>query len=227
MSSLRYNRVFKRGIAAIAFCFLLFGSIFVFGIVSKVQYDALVANMIATEATVADIDWDLHVRGPDEQEIEITYEVDGITYQRELETDTKLSFSAGTGANYSVGDKIKIFYDPQNPETIATYRSVIVGYRYMAIAVVGLALITFALVLALKNRRRYLVTQEEYEKEKETEKRSKAKQKEIKKQMRMEKRKKNAKMRKIIKIFLMILAIPIGLFVLFLLFGALLMALGY
>jgi hypothetical protein len=93
--------------------------------------------MQSLEATIVDIDLDIHIRGPDEQEIYIEYEVDGITYSRELKTDTAISFTAGSGAHYSVGDKIDIFYDPQNPEIIASPRSVCVGYFCLIFALFG------------------------------------------------------------------------------------------
>ena len=62
MNKRRYNRALKKGIAAILFCILLFGSI----VVLKVQYDKLVSGMKSIEATIVDIDLDVHVRGPDE-----------------------------------------------------------------------------------------------------------------------------------------------------------------
>ena len=50
---------------------------------------------------------------------------------------------------------------------------------------------------------------------------------ESKKIIKEEKRKKYAKARKVFKVILIVLAVPLGAFILFLLFGALLMALGY
>lgn len=113
MSDLRYNRTFKQGIIVILFCFVLFGFMVGCFIASKIQYDKLITNMNPTEATIIDIDWDMHIKGPDGQEIFIEYEIDGIRYSRELETDTKISFAAGSGAHYSIGDKVQIFYDPK------------------------------------------------------------------------------------------------------------------
>ena len=95
------------------------------------------------------------------------------------------------GAHYSVGDRVQIFYDPQNPEIIASPRSISVGILYFIVGSAGLALILFVLYIMLKNHRQYLVTQEEYEKEKEERKKLKAE----KKQLKLEKRKKYAKFR--------------------------------
>ena len=182
MKKLRYNRAFKKALAAIFFCIALFGSIVVFFVVSQIQYNQLTANMEPLEATIVDIDLDMHVRGPNEQEIYIEYEVDGTVYNRELETDTAISFEAGTGAHYSIGDKIPIFYDPQNPEIIASPRSQSVGIYWLIFALISLALTLFSLILVLKTRRRYLVTQEEYDKEGKELKKNKLAEKSQKKQ---------------------------------------------
>ncbi len=220
MAKLRYNRTFKNGIISILFCLLLFGSVLAYSIVAKIQYDGIVSEMESVEATIVDIDWDMYIRGPDEQEIYVTYEVDGVAYSRELKTDTPISFAAGVGAHYSVGDKIDIFYNPQNPEMIASSRSVGVGYFYMVISLIGLAIVLPISIYMIKNSRKFLVTQEEYEKEREALKKSKLARKKHKK-------KKNAKERKIIKVILIVLAALVGAFILFLLWGALLKVLGY
>ena len=212
MAELRYNRTFKKGIVAILFCVLLFGSIVAFFIISKVQYDRLVSGMQSLEATIVDIDLDIHVRGPNEQKIYIEYEVDGITYSRELKTDTSISFTVGSGAHYSIGDKIPIFYDPQNPEIIASPRSQSVGIFWLIFALLSLALVLFVLWWMIKWRRKFLVTQEEYDKEGEELRRSKL----AKKQQDKLKRKKNSvKIRKILKIILISFVALIGAFLLF------------
>ena len=227
MAKYRYNRTFKNGLMAILFCFVLFGSVIVYSIVANIQYGSLVSKMKSVEATIVDIDWDLHIKGPDEQIIHVTYEVDGVTYNRELETDTSISFSPGRGANYSIGDKLEIFYDPQNPSIIASPRSVGVGYFYMAVGLFGLALVSLALIYMVKFSRKFLVTQAEYEKEKEERKRNNLARKEREKELKSAKREKYAKARKIVKMILIVLAVLLGAFILFLLFGVLLMALGY
>lgn len=227
MSDLRYSRAFKKALAAILFGVLLFGSIVVFFIISKVQYDHLVSGMQSLKATIVDIDFDIHVKGPDEQEIYIEYVVDGVVYSRELETDTAISFAAGTGAHYSIGDKVSIFYDPQNPEIIASPRSVSVGYFWLILALFFLGLVLFALWWMIKSRQKFLVTQEEYDKEGEEIKRSKLAEKQHKKQAKLERKNRHPKARKIGRIILIVLGCLIGVFVLYLLFGLLLISLGY
>ena len=227
MEKLRYNRVFKKGIAAILFCIILFSSIVVFFLAAKTQYDQLVSDMETTEATVIDIVHHVRRKGVDWQEIYIEYEVDGIIYCRELETDTVISFRAGSGAHYSVGEKVPIFYDPQNPEVIASPRSVSVGYFWLIFALFSLGLVLFALWWMIKSRRKFLVTQEEYTKEGEELKKSKLAEKKRKKQMRLERRNEHPKARKIGKIILIILGSLVGAFILYILFGLLLISLGY
>jgi hypothetical protein len=231
MEKLRYNRTFKNGIITILFCMLLFGSVVAFAVVAKVQFDTLVSEMKTVEARIVDIDLDIHVKGPDEQKIYVTYEVDGETYTRELKTDTRISFAPGRGAHYSVGDAIEIFYDPEDPHVIASSRSVGVGNYYMAIALFGLGLVVFALLCMLKHSRKFLVTQDEYKKEKDEIKRSRSERKEEKRRSRAERKdrakKKHAGARKIGKVMLIVLAAMVSAFILFLLWGAFLNALGY
>lgn len=227
MTKLRYNRVFKKGIAAILFGIILFSSIVVFFIASRIQYDQLVSDMESLEATIVDVDSHVRRRGLNWQEIYIEYAVDGIVYNRELKTDTAMSFRAGSGAHYSVGEKVQIFYNPQNPEIIASPRSVSVGYFWLIFALFFLGLVLFALWWMIKSRQKFLVTQEEYDKEGEELKKSKLAEKKLKKQMRLEKRNKHPKARKIGKIILIILGSLLGAFILYILFGLLLISLGY
>jgi cell division protein FtsB len=171
--------------------------------------------MQSLEATIVDIDLDIHIKGPDEQEIYIEYEVDGITYSRELKTDTAISFRAGTGAHYSVGDKVPIFYNPQNPEIIASPRSVSVGIFWLIFALFFLGLVLFSLWWMIKSRQKFLVTQEEYDKEGEELKKSKLAKKQQKKQDKFERKKNNFKARKILKIILISIVALIVAFLLF------------
>ncbi len=202
MAELRYNRTFKKGIVAILFCILLFSSVVAFFIISKVQYDRLIFGMKSLEATIVDIDLDIHVRGLNEQEIYIEYEVDGITYSRKLKTDTAISFTVGSGAHYSVGEKIPIFYDPQDPKIIASPRSQSVGIFWLIFALLSLALVLFVLWWMIKSRRNFLETQEEYDKEGEELKRSKLAEKQQKLQAKSERKKNTVRIRKILKTIL-------------------------
>ena len=215
MEKLRYNRVFKEGLVAIFIGIVLFGSIVSFFLISKIQYNQLVSDMESLEATIVDIDHVHHRRGPSEQKIYIDYVVDGIVYSRELKTDTTISFAAGRGAHYSVGDKVRIFYNPQNPEIIASPRSVSVGYFWLIFALFFLGLVLFALLWMIKSRRKFLVTQEEYDKEGEELKRSKLAKKQRKKRDKVERKRNNVKVKKILKIILISVIALIGTFLLY------------
>ena len=215
MAKLRYNRAFKKSMAAILFCIILSSSIIVFFITSKVQYNQLVSDMESLEATIVDVDHHVRRKGLNWQEIYIEYAVDGIVYSRELKTDTAISFRAGSGAQYSVGDKVQIFYDPQNPEIIASPRSVSVGYFWLIFALFFLGLVLFALRWMIKTRRKFLVTQEEYDKEGEELKRRKMEEKQRKKQDKLERKKNGVKVRKILKIILISFVALIVAFLLF------------
>ena len=215
MTKMRYNRAFKKGIVAILFCIILFSSIVTFFVVSKIQYDRLVSDMKSIEATIVDVDYHTRRKGLDWQEIYIEYEVDGIIYGRELETDTVISFRAGSGAHYSVGEKVPIFYNPQNPEIIASPRSVSVGIFWLIFALFFLGLVLFSLWWMIKSRQKFLVTQEEYDKEGEELKKSKLAKKQQKKQDKFEGKKNNFKARKILKIILISIVALIVAFLLF------------
>ena len=186
MAEMRYNRVFKQGIAAIVFCILMSAILIGTFIIFKIQYDQLVSDMVTIEATITDIDYRVHRRGPDEQEIYIEYVLDGIVYNRELSTDTGVSYSAGTGADFSIGDKVTIFYDPQDPNVIASPRSVSVGYFWLIFGLCFLLFVLWLLWWMLKKRHSFLVTKEEYDKEVEDIK----KRKQLKKQEKAERKKK-------------------------------------
>lgn len=231
MEKLRFNRTFKNAMWVIAFCILLFGGTVVFSVVAKIQYDTLVADMESVVATIVDIDLDAHIKGPDEQEIYVIYEVDGVTYNRELKTDTPISFAPGIGTDFSEGDRIRIFYDPHDPETIASSLSVRAGYFYMNLGVVGLALMLFTLGCMLKHTDRFLVTQKEYEEEGEKLRKIKLEEKRQREQQEAERQKKYAKVNaisnKICKVILIIWAVLLGAFILYILFGLLLKAFGY
>ena len=73
----------------------------------------------------------------------------------------------------------------------------------------------------------YIVTQEEYDKEGEELKRSKLAEKQQKKQAKLKRKNQHPKARKIGKIILIVLGCLIGAFVLYLLFGLLLISIGY
>ena len=177
MDKLRYNRSFKNVVAVLSVLGVLHGSIVVLAGISLIQYTGLVLEMKPVEAVIVDIELNRNRKGPDTQKIDISYIVDGAVYSRKLETDTPISFPPGLVANYSVGDTIKIYYDPENPEVIASPRSafvaIIVGGFFALFAIPAIC----TNVSIIKNHRRFLVTQEEYDREAEEHKARKARKK--------------------------------------------------
>ena len=225
--ALRYRRGFKSGLFVVALCFLLFGALVTLAIVSWAQYASLTEGMVQTEATVTHVSHKHHVKGPQEQEIDVAYEVDGVRYERELESDTAISFGAGVGAHYRVGDSVAILYDPENPAVIAVPRSVGVGIFYFAVSFVGLAFMTLVLFLVIKRRKTYLVTEEEYEREERARQRHKEQQKKEKQKKKQERAAKHPLARRVLRVLIILAATAVLGFALFLLLGMLLSASGY
>lgn len=164
MRELRYNRVFRNGLIAILFSVLLFSFSTVVTVISKLQYEELVSDMLPAQATIVDIDTRYHTKG-NVQRIFIEYFVDGVSYERELKTDTGLSLAPGIGSSYSVGEKLNIFYDPENPAVIASPQSVQRANVFLVLFSVFTAFSLVLLMICIKTRRRFLVTPEEYKKE--------------------------------------------------------------
>lgn len=163
----RFNDDFKEKIFLYVFFLLFSGVFFIGGLVSICQYHNLIHGMVLTEATIFDIDLNVSSRSS-RQDIYITYDIDGITYNREYESDgVFLSGTAGFRAHYSVGDTLEIYYDPNNPEIIAAPRSSTIIFCFLIIGMFGFLGILYALVSLFKNYRNFQITNEEYEKEKE------------------------------------------------------------
>ncbi len=173
MVKVRYRKGYIGGIVTIVLCVLLFGFMLAYSILAEVQFSELIENMDTTYATVTDIRTNIHRRGHT-QEMQISYTVDGKTYNRELGTDTFFSYEAGHNTSYKTGDKVKIYYDPENPMRIATKLSLNTGRYYTIIAGVGFAIVLFALACAIAARKRNIITEEEYQKEKSEKKEQKA-----------------------------------------------------
>lgn len=168
MSGMRYNKTFKGGIITILICFLLGGVILTMSIISKLQYNEITQNMLTTNATITDIKIDHHSfkYGGYDQEMQIVYVVDGKTYNRELATDTKISFQAGYKTHFTVGDVVEIYYNPENPTEIATELSSKHAVNTMIFSGAFLVFMVAILITAIIMRKKFLISEEEYEKEK-------------------------------------------------------------
>ncbi len=134
-------------------------------IAAEFQYKALVKNMLTEDAVITDIETDYHIgkyRSGHTQDIQISCTVDGITYNRNLGTDTAFFGDAGKNTFFEVGDVIRIFYNPENPEQIATELSLKSSRRGLALFAGCLVFFTFVFILILKGRKNSRVTEEEY-----------------------------------------------------------------
>lgn len=173
---MRYNKTFKGGIVAILLCCLLSGAILTVSMISKLQYNEITQNMITTDATITDIKTDYHSSryGGYDQEMQIVYAVDGKTYNRELATDTKIAFQAGYRTHFSVGDVVKIYYNPENPMEIATELSSEHAVNMMIFSGAFLVFMVAILVTAIITRKRFLISEKDYEKERVDKKRIKS-----------------------------------------------------
>ncbi len=167
---MRYNKTFKNGITVICVCLLILSVLLVCTIISEFQYQALTKNMLTTDAVITDIETDYHTGryslGRYEQKMQIDYTVDGKTYSRELSTDTSVAFSAGYRTHFSVGDITEIYYDPQNPNVIATPLSRSTAFGYMIFSSISLLFFWKIFALVIVSRKKFLITKEEYQKEK-------------------------------------------------------------
>ena len=171
MEKLRRSSAFKKGIALSLAGILIAGAMFIYNVVAKIQYDNIVKNMNSIEATIIDIEERHHRKRVDDQTIYISYNVDRVIYKRLLKTDTKISIDPGIGAKYYVGEKISIFYNPEDPSIIAVPRSLSVGYFFMIMCIFCLLFFVWLLNYFLRNRNKYIVTQEYYKKDDELGKR--------------------------------------------------------
>ncbi len=173
---MRYNKTFKNGIITILLCCVLFGVIFTISVIARIQYNEITQNMLTTNATITEIKIDHHSSkyGGYDQEMQIVYEVDEQTYNRELATDTKNAFQAGYRTNFSVGDVVEIYYNPENPLEIATELSDKHARNMMIFSGMSLAFMVAIFITGIITRKRFLITEEEYKKEKDAKKKTKS-----------------------------------------------------
>lgn len=61
----------------------------------------------------------------------------------------------GWGEDYSVGDKINIFYNPANPESIVVPFSFRSSYLALTIGVMGLIITVLLIVFMVKNSHKF------------------------------------------------------------------------
>lgn len=145
------KRIYLNTLIIILIAVLLWGCVSVALMLSRLQYNKQVADMIPVEATVVDTDLNVRSGLPDVMEVSITYEVDGVEYSGEMTVSVN---KRGSNPHYSAGDKANIFYDPENPAKIAYPNSADTEdvYRLAGYACVVLAVCVLEAVIKRKRK---------------------------------------------------------------------------
>ena len=143
----KYSKTFKISIVVIVCCALLFGGLFISDIAAKVQYEQRVKNLKPIVATVVKAE---STGASGEQAIEMTYDIDGVTYTRNMTAK----------ASFAVGDTVDLLYNPQAPMLITIPQTEDGVSAKLIIGVVGLVASAVSLVVLLKQKSRFLLVQE-------------------------------------------------------------------
>ena len=143
----KYSKTFKISIVVIVCCALLFGGLFISDIAAKVQYEQRVKNLKPIVATVVKAE---STGASGEQAIEMTYDIDGVTYTRNMTAK----------ASFAVGDMVDLLYNPQAPMLITIPQTEDGVSAKLIIGVVGLVASAVSLVVLLKQKSRFLLVQE-------------------------------------------------------------------
>ena len=146
----KYNKKFIDGLVAIIILFLIsFLPVLDFVIV-KTQYESAVSDMKTIEATIVDINTNMNSRWQS-QEIYIVYSVDDFVYKKELNNANAISFTIWIGDEFTVGDKIEIFYNTENPEIIVAPFSFSIQYIALLIGLIGGIISVMFFIFMVKN----------------------------------------------------------------------------
>lgn len=142
----------KRGII-ISICIMLIGMGYVgYYIVAQIQYTQFVADCETCEAVVTKTVRDTHQNNFfGLEDVYITYTIGDTEYNRTLSTDTKIAFSQVL-TNFDVGEKVTIYYKPENPGKIATPES---SKNGLLAAISGFIVFVFGLVLLINYIKKY------------------------------------------------------------------------
>lgn len=136
----------KQGIIAITFMMLLGLILMSSYVVSEFQYLNNVTNMKECEATVTSIKTDINRYNISNlKTVYVKYTINNVEYNQELSTNTGISFGKIV-TPMKIGNKIIIYYNPQNPTQIS---SKITQNTGLFIAIFGLVTFIFGLVLLI------------------------------------------------------------------------------
>lgn len=119
-----------------------------FSLFSRIQYQIVTADMNSVEATVVDVEgeWRKFESGRLSHSIDVTYEVEGKTYHQTLEIIVQRMIKVREDYEYSVGDKITIYYEPGNPEKVeypnSEWRELTYDLICICVLVIGTGIVT-------------------------------------------------------------------------------------
>lgn len=136
----------KKGIImSIGFMLIGLGYV-VYSVLAQIQYTQFVADCEPCEAVVTKTIRDTHQNNfLGLEDVYITYTIGDTEYNRTLSTDTKIAFSQVL-TNFDVGEKVTIYYKPENPGKIATPES---SKNGLLAAISGFIVFVFGLVLLI------------------------------------------------------------------------------
>lgn len=124
----------------------------VYSVLAQIQYTQFVADCETCEAVVTKTIRDTHKNNfLGLEDVYITYTVGDTEYNRMLSTDTKIVFSQVL-TNFDVGEKVTIYYKPENPAEIATPES---SKNGLFAAISGFIVFIFGLVLLINYIKKY------------------------------------------------------------------------
>ena len=124
----------------------------VYSVLAQIQYTQFVADCETCEAVVTKTIRDTHQNNfLGLEDVYITYTIGDTEYNRTLSTDTKIAFSQVL-TNFDVGEKVTIYYKPENPGKIATPES---SKNGLLAAISGFIVFVFGLVLLINYIKKY------------------------------------------------------------------------
>lgn len=154
MKNVRYNKNFTDGIAVVIFCFLISVIMIVVPVYEKAVYNNSVSCMENVEATISSVDYDETGRWR-KQKIQIAYTVEGKKTEVELKSDILFATGIWLGEEYSVGDKVNIFYNPVKPESIVVPLEHTNSNLVLSIGVIGLIISVMIFIFMVKNSHKF------------------------------------------------------------------------
>ncbi len=172
MPKMKYNKQFRNGICALVIVLVIGIFLIASGIVSQVQFHELAEDMLTTEAHVTEVSTRRLGRWWTEWTIQVSHTVDSVTYSGELKVETE-TFITYYMEDINVGDTARIMYNPNDPTEIATELSIKSSRSSLILPTLFVLIGFIALVVMIRRRKKYTITEAEYRREKEERKKRK------------------------------------------------------